>query len=113
MSEKVDRGRTHSVGFAWLSLLVAAWITAGLAVVNWAIDRGLVQDVGFSPYHVPAYLGLLSLAVTTIALVAVTVRRGRPWRTAPAGYGVLGMGLLVGLAYPVADVAWRTASASQ
>ncbi len=108
MSEKVDRGGTHSVGFAWLSLLFAAWITAGLAVVNWAVYRGLVQDIGFSPYHVPAYLGLLCLTVTTVVLIANAVGHGRPWRTAfPPGYGVLGLGLLVGLAYPVADVAWR------
>jgi Tol biopolymer transport system component len=107
-SNHVDRGRPGGARFAWLSLFFAAWITGGLALANWALNRGLANDVGFSLYHIPAYLGLLALAVFCISIVIRAIRHGRSWRQAfPPGYGLLGAGLLVALAYPIVDVGWR------
>ena len=108
MSNDVDRRGAGGARFAWVCLFFAAWLTGGLALANWALRSGLTRDVGFSPYHVPAYLAILALAIFCLVLVVRAVREGRPWREAfPPGYGVLGAGLLVLLAYPVADVAWR------
>ncbi len=108
MSNGVDRRGTGSAWFAWVSLFFAAWISGGLALANWALNRGLTRDVGFSPYHVLAYLGLLALAVFCVSIVVRAVRQGRPWREAfPPGHGLVGAGLLVLLAYPIVDVGWR------
>lgn len=100
-----DRGGT---GFAWLALFIGAWIVGGTFVVVRALNLGLASDVGLSPYHIGGYLGIVALAVLALALVGRAVRRGLSWRSAfPAGYGVLGAGLVVLLAYIVVDVAWR------
>src|SRR5512135_2551440 len=103
-----DDGREAGTRFGWISIFFAAWIAGGLALASWALGQGLTRDYGFSPYHVPAYLGIVALAVFCGAILVRAVRRGRPWRTAfPPGYGVLGAGALVLLAYPIADLAWR------
>ena len=107
-SDHVDRGGPGGARFAWVCLFFAAWLTGGLALANWALLRGLTTDFGFSPYHVPAYLGILALAIVCLSLVIRAVRQRRPWQEAfPPGYGVLGAGVLVLLAYPIVDVAWR------
>ena len=107
-SSVVDRGDRASTRFAWLSVFLATWIMLGLIAVSWALSTGRATDVGASPYHIPAYLGLATLGVFCLALVARAKRGGRRWREAfPAGYGTLGAGILVILAFIVADVGWR------
>ena len=94
--------------FAWLEVGFAAWIIGGLFLVVRALNQGLADDVGLSPYHVVAYSGILALAVLCAGLAVRAVRSGRSWRQAlPSGHGTLGAGLLVILAYLVVDVAWR------
>jgi hypothetical protein len=74
----------------------------------WATGRDLVTDAGASPYHVPAWLALAATSVVCVAVVVPALRRGVPWRASlPDGYGALGAGVLVVLAYLVVDVAWR------
>jgi Tol biopolymer transport system component len=107
-SSDVDSGDRASARFAWLSVLLATWIILGLVLVSWALNSGRASDVGASPYHIPAYLGLATLGVFCVALVARAKRGGRRWHEAfPAGYGTLGAGILVILAFIVADVGWR------
>ena len=107
-SSGVDRGERASTRFAWLSVFLATWIMLGLTLVSWALNNGRATDVGASPYHIPAYLGLATLGVFCLALVARAKRGGRRWYEAfPAGYGTLGAGILVILAFIVADVGWR------
>lgn len=94
--------------FAWLSVALGGWIVVGVYLVVWALNHGLADDVGISPYHVVGYLGILVLAVFCVAFVVRAVRRGLPWRRAlPLHHGTLGAGVLVLLAYIVVDVAWR------
>jgi hypothetical protein len=107
-SSGVDRGDRASTRFAWLSVFLATWILLGLILVSWALNTGRATDVGASPYHIPAYLGLATLGAFSLALVARAKRRGRRWFEAfPPGYGSLGAGILVILAFIVADVGWR------
>jgi Tol biopolymer transport system component len=94
--------------FAWLAVGLAAWIVGGLFLVGRALNQGLTTDVGLSPYHVVGYAGILALAAVCLALVIRAARAGRGWRRAfPPGYGTLGAGLLVFIAFLVLDVAWR------
>jgi Tol biopolymer transport system component len=103
VDEEPAAGRT-----AWLSLGLAAWIVVGVFVVVRALNLGLADDVGISPWHVVGYLGILALAVVCVAFVVRARRRGGGWRAAlPRHHGTLGAGLLVLLAYIVLDVAWR------
>jgi Tol biopolymer transport system component len=104
----INRSDRASGRFAWLAVFFATWIFLGLVLVSWALYRGLATDVGASPYHIPAYLCLVSLGVFSLALVRRAVRSGRRWHEAfPPGYGTLGAGLVVVLAFIVADVGWR------
>ena len=106
----VEPGRATPIQawFAWLALLFALWLVAGIAIVVIALDNGLTNDVGFSVYHIPFYLCLGSLAAISLVLVVRAVREGRRWTQAfPPGYGSLGAGLLVMVAYLFVDVGWR------
>lgn len=94
--------------WAWIAVLLGAWIVGGVYLVSRALSRGDATDVGISPYHVVGYTGLLALLGLSIFLVARALRGGRSWRTAfPPGFGSLGAGAAVLLGYVVLDVAWR------
>ena len=107
-SSDASAGVEADARFAWLTLLFAAWLIGGLVVVSYALDNQLARDVEVSPFHIPFYLALVGLAVVCLILVFRAVRAGRSWRDAlPAGYGIVGVGLLLVLAWPIADIAWR------
>jgi Tol biopolymer transport system component len=107
-SNKLDRQAAVDTRFAWLTLFFAAWILGGLNLFVWAITHGQTSDIGFSPYHVPFYLGLATLAGVLAWRVIHAVRSGRSWHEAlPPGYGVVGAGLITLLAWPVVDLGWR------
>jgi hypothetical protein len=94
--------------FAWLALFFGAWLFGALGLVVWALNTGRTDDPGFSPYHIPFYLWLLTLGGTTVFLVGRAIHQGRGWTNAfPPGYGSLGAGLLALLAVLVVDVGWR------
>jgi TolB protein len=102
-----ERGQANS-RFAWLVVLLATWIFGGALLFVWALNHRLTDDVGLSPYHVVFYSGIITLAAISVAVVVRAVRGGRPWRRAfPPGYGSLGVGALVLLAWPIADIGWR------
>jgi hypothetical protein len=93
---------------AWLALFFGIWLVASLSIVIEALEQGLTNDVALSPYHVPFYLCLVALGAVSIFLVIRATRQGRPWSQAfPAGYGSLGVGLLVILAWFIVDAGWR------
>jgi len=94
--------------FAWLSVGIAAWLVGAFYVLLWAVSHGRAPDPPLSAYIIPLYLGLALLATASIALIVRGGRKGRRWRDGfPAGYGVLGVGLVAMLAGLVADVGWR------
>jgi len=94
--------------WAWLAVLLGAWIVGGVYLVSWALSRGEASDAGLSPYHVVGYTGLLALVGVSIAQLVRALRSGRGWRNAfPPGFGSLGAGAAVAVAYVVLDVAWR------
>jgi hypothetical protein len=106
--ETRDPGAPAEPRFAWLTLFFAAWILFGLILLAYALTHGLAFDIGFSPYHVPFYLGVAALAGFLGRRVIRAVRRARSWREAlPPGYGTLGAGLLVLVAWPIVDLGWR------
>ena len=94
--------------WAWSAVGLGLWIVAGTFFVVRALNAGEATDVGISPFHAVAYLALLCLVILSIARVVVARRAGRGWREAfPAGYGSIGAGTAVLVAYLVADLAWR------
>jgi Tol biopolymer transport system component len=102
-----DRIRTDP-RWGWIAVLFGVWIIGGVFVVTRALEMGEVDDVGISPYHVVGYAGLIALAVASLVLALRARRRGASWREAfPTGFGSLGAGVLVLLAYIILDVAWR------
>jgi len=105
---EVGRDEPAAGGMSWLLLGLAAWVVLGVFVVVRALNLGLADDVGLSPWHVVGYAGIATLAVVCLAFVLRAWRLGVGWRSAlPRHHGTLGAGLLVLLAYIVIDVAWR------
>lgn len=94
--------------WGWLAAALGVWLVGGTLLAVGALNRGDATDVGASPYHLVAYSALAALALLAVARVALAVRGGRGWRWAyPSGFGSLGAGTAVLVAYVVADVAWR------
>ena len=94
--------------WGWIAVLFGAWIVGGVFIVARALEMGDADDVGISPYHLVAYVGLLALALTSLWLTLRAGRRGASWREAfPMGFGSMGAGVVILLAYIVLDVAWR------
>ena len=93
---------------AWLSVGIAAWLVGAFYFLLWSVVHDLSPDPALSVYIVPFYLGLAALAAASIALIVRATRKGRRWRDAfPAGYGVVGAGLVAIIAGFVTDVGWR------
>ena len=102
-----DRTAQTEARFAWLAVGFGSWIFAALIFWVWALDE-TVADVVFSPYHVPFYLGIVSLVGIAAVLAVRAVRSGRAWHQAfPRGFGSLGAGAIVLVAWPIVDVGWR------
>jgi len=107
-SNEVDRGERAGAPFPWLTLLLAAWNVGALFYVLWAVLNGATRDPAAPPYSIPFYLGVLTLAVSCLAMVVRARRQGRTWHHAfPPGYGILGAGAVVLLVALVADLGWR------
>lgn len=107
-SSNADGGTREDTRFAWLTLLLAAWILVGLIVLRYAVDNGLLPDTVLSVYHLPFYLGVAAIGSVCLALVVRAVRDGRGWQNAfPQGYGVLGAGFVALLAWPIVEIGWR------
>jgi Tol biopolymer transport system component len=105
-SEQADS--SNAARTAWVALLFGIWIVGGLVLVIWADSQGLASDLFATPYHIPFYLGLLTLAIYCVVGVLRARRRGLSWRRAlPSGYGGLGVGLLVVAAGFIVDLGWR------
>jgi Tol biopolymer transport system component len=103
-----DRHTRAQGWLPWLALFLGLCLVGALMVVVGALNHGLTNDVGVSPYHIPLFLWLAAVTGLSIFLVVRAVRRGQGWMHAyPAGYGSLGAGLVVMLAYLVIDVGWR------
>jgi hypothetical protein len=93
---------------AWIALGFGIWITGGLVLFLWALDRGYVEDPFTSTYLVPFYLGLGVIGVFCVARLVLTVRRGVGWRHAlPRGYGSLAVGVTVAILGFVVELGWR------
>lgn len=100
-------GRGHD-RTGWVATLFGVWIVGGLVFVFWAGEQGLGNDEFATPYHIPFYLGLLALGVSSATGAVRARRRGLSWREAwPRGYGGLGAGVVLVLAGFVLDLGWR------
>ncbi len=105
-----DRGATR---FEAVATVLAAWILAGIYLVGWALSAGQTESSTFSPYHLPAYLGLIALAVVVAERLIDRSARGRSRdrvRAAWAGWGIGERMVVAGtaaiLAYVVLDFVW-------
>ena len=107
-SGTIDRETAADRRFAWLTLVLAAWILVGGLLIVFALNNGLTDDVGISPYHLLFYSGILALVTLCLVLVIRAVRAGRPWhRALPRDYGSLGLGAFLLVAWPIVDIGWR------
>jgi TolB protein len=107
-AETADREVQADGRFAWLTLLLAAWILGGALLAVFALFNGLATDVGMSPYHLLFFSGILALGALCLFLVVRAVGAGRPWHRAfPRDYGSLGLGALLLVAWPIVDIGWR------
>lgn len=94
--------------FAWIALGFGTWITGGLILLLWALDRGYVEDAFVSAYIVPFYLGLGSLSAFCATRMVLAVRRGEGWRNPlPRGYDSLAVGVTVAVVGLVVELGWR------
>jgi TolB protein len=92
---------------AWLVVGLAAWAEAGVLLVNWANNRGLLEDISFSPYHLVGYAALLTLAAYVVWAFFRAFRRGEWRRAFPPMYGGLGLAFVLLVAWVVLDSIWR------
>jgi Tol biopolymer transport system component len=105
VDREVDWTRRASAAFAWVTLFFALWLIGAIV----AAARTVV-GVGSSSVQ-PAVdlfnLGVVTLAMVCLAVVARAIRGHRPWRRAfPPGYGVLVGGLAVLLTWDAAERGW-------
>ena len=90
-------------------MALATWVVVGVFLVVRALNLGLTEDVAVSPYHIVGYAALAAVLLFSIGLVVLAIRRGLSWREAfPAGYGVMGLGVLGAAAYIVLDGIWQS-----
>ena len=94
--------------FAWLTLLLAAWITLGLLLVATVYANRTISDTVVSIYHIPYYLGVLALVGLCLLLIVRARRAGHDWRAAfPPGYLGLPVGAVLLVIWPVVEIGWR------
>jgi WD40 repeat protein len=106
--DDLEGDRATPVAFAWLALLLAAWITVGLLIVATAYVNRSIFDSVVSIHHVPYYLGVLATVAVCAVLIVRAVRTGRTWRSAfPPGYLGLPVGAVLLVAWPVVEIGWR------
>jgi len=93
---------------AWVALGFGGWITLGLVLALWAIDQGVADHPFASPYHIPAYAGLVTLCVYCAARLVISLRRGTGWRgTLESGYGTLAIGAITAVVALILELGWR------
>ena len=93
---------------AWLALGIAAWAELGVVLVGRANSQGLVEDISFSPYHLVGYAALAVLGLYVAWTFFRALPHGRALSAFPAGYGGLGLGFVLVLAWVVLDPIWRS-----
>ena len=97
-----------STRYAWLTIGLAVWLVIGVSLVVAANNRGEISDIGFSPYHIVGYAGLLALCAVVVVSLDRGVRRLGSSRLAfPAHYGGIWLGAVLFLSWLVADLVWR------
>jgi TolB protein len=92
---------------SWIAFGFGLWLIAAFFLALWAIAQGLAPDVAASPYHIPVYAGLVTLAIFSAVAVVRAVRRGEGWRDALPGHPATMLGAAVLLAGLLLDVGWR------
>ncbi|HET7521241.1 MAG TPA: hypothetical protein VFK61_06860 [Candidatus Limnocylindria bacterium] len=106
-SSASSRPSAPSGRVAWIAVAFGLWLISGFFLVLWAIAQGQSPDVAASPFHIPVYAGLVTLALFSLVTVVRSVRRGKGWRAALPGHPAT----IVGSAFLVSglllDVGWR------
>jgi Tol biopolymer transport system component len=92
---------------SWVALGFGVWLIGAFFLVLWAIAQGLSPDVAASPFHIPVYAGLVTLAAFAAAAVIRAVRRGDGWRAALPRHPATIVGAAVLVGGLVLDVGWR------
>lgn len=106
--ERAPGMRPDSVRRAsWIALGFGIWLIGGFFLVLWAIAQGQSPDVAASPFHIPVYAGVVTLAAFTAVTVTRSLRRGEGWRGALPGHAATIIGAAVLVAGLVLDVGWR------
>jgi Tol biopolymer transport system component len=107
-SSELDERPATGRRWAWLAVVFGIWIVGGLFALAYAYTSGLTSDSVATPYHLPLYTGVVTLAVFCLALAVREVRAGRNWRSAfPPGYGLLVTGAMLLFAWPIVEIGWR------
>jgi len=92
---------------AWIAFGFGLWLVGGFFLVLWAIAQGHSPDVAASPFHIPVYAGLVTLAAFTAITVVRTVRHGQPWPDALPGHSATLVGAAMLIGGLLLDVGWR------
>jgi Tol biopolymer transport system component len=103
-----EGSRRAPATFAWLTLLLAAWITLGLLLAATVYANRTITDTVLSIYHLPYYLGVLALVGLCLARIIRARRAGQDWRAAfPPGYLGLPVGAALLVIWPIVEIGWR------
>ena len=106
VDQEVDRAWRANARFAWLTVVFGAWLIGAIVAAARAAIQGLPQ-VAFQRALDSFSIGLVVLAVACLVIAGRAIRQGRSLRRAfPIGYGVLGVGAVVLLAWEVLERGW-------
>jgi hypothetical protein len=93
-----------------VTVLLAAWLIAGLFIDGWAHTTRPQLETFFTPWHAVFYSGFAATAAWMCWSVWVRRPVTGPWRTAvPAGYGLGLAGLALFLVSGLGDLSWHLA----
>lgn len=106
---RAQDGKSSQVSYAGnlVTILLGAWLVAGLMVDAWAHQNLARLETFFTPWHAMFYSGFLATAGWIIWLVSRRVRAERNWPAIPRGYRLGLVGIATFGVGGIGDMLWH------